>query len=350
MKNHVFISYSRDDETFVLKLVEEFEKRGIEAWIDQGYIVSGEAWRRQIVEAIDQSTAVIFVISPESVQSKYVLKEIEIAESADKKIIPLVYQQADFPPDIRFILTGLQQFDFTKGNYEKNIDRLMGDVIKGEKTVRSDQIPAVRGVQPVREKSVVRKWLLWGFLGIVVITLMGFGLNNFPLQEEPSVTRVENEVEVSSSSSETPEPELIAISEDSQVSPSGSEEVAQSENVADLRELLQLAHGLGRVESLSWSDNGLLAAGGEDSDVHIWEPSTGEELWRFTKPSGMVNSLTWSPDGALIVSGAADQVVGIWDVASGEEVQTLFDNEAVVLAVAWSEGGAIWLPDRRMIL
>jgi len=50
MPDHVFISYSREDEEFVLKLKDELEERGFPIWLDTGGIRAGEAWRASIVE------------------------------------------------------------------------------------------------------------------------------------------------------------------------------------------------------------------------------------------------------------------------------------------------------------
>ncbi len=69
MPDYVFISYARDDNDFVLKLTSDLAQRGVSVWLDTGSIRAGEAWRGSIVEAIENCTAFLIVLSPKSVAS-----------------------------------------------------------------------------------------------------------------------------------------------------------------------------------------------------------------------------------------------------------------------------------------
>ena len=66
MVGQVFFSYSRKDHEFVDQLAEDLEARGIEAWVDRGDIVAGEAgWRQQIVEGIKASSVFLRLVASE---------------------------------------------------------------------------------------------------------------------------------------------------------------------------------------------------------------------------------------------------------------------------------------------
>ncbi|MEM6284459.1 MAG: TIR domain-containing protein [Chloroflexota bacterium] len=55
---------------------------------------------REIVDAINASSALVVVISPDSVASKWVQREIKMAQDQGKKIIPYVYREADLPDSL----------------------------------------------------------------------------------------------------------------------------------------------------------------------------------------------------------------------------------------------------------
>jgi WD40 repeat protein len=86
----VFLSYSRRDAEFVQALVEGLERRGRSVWIDIDGIGGGEVFPAAIRTAIEQSDAFVFVITPESVQSRYCESEIEYALELKKRVIPVL--------------------------------------------------------------------------------------------------------------------------------------------------------------------------------------------------------------------------------------------------------------------
>ena len=69
-KYDIFISYSRKDKYQVDKIVDILKFRGYKVWIDIDGIESGEAFRKTIVEAIENSSIMIFFSSDASNKSK----------------------------------------------------------------------------------------------------------------------------------------------------------------------------------------------------------------------------------------------------------------------------------------
>ena len=82
------------------------------------------------------------------------------------------------------------------------------------------------------------------------------------------------------------------------------------------------------IESLAFSKDGkLLASGGADNTIKLWDVSTGNELKTFlghvsTLPIG-VTSVQFSPDSKTLFSSGGDCKVRVWDVASGRELRIL---------------------------
>lgn len=98
------------------------------------------------------------------------------------------------------------------------------------------------------------------------------------------------------------------------------------------------------VTSVAFSpDNKTLASGSLDTNIKLWDVSSGKEL--KTLPSnnsfGEVNSVMFSPDGKTLAAGYRDVPFNLWDVASGKDPKTFSANSdgATILSVAFSPNG-----------
>lgn len=105
-----FISYSRVDQDFAMKLANDLRQKGIEIWFDQFDIPTGALWDIEIEKALKLCSTFIVIISESSVGSKNVLDEISYAIDERKKIIPIKLAQCDIP----FRLRRFQHIDFSK--------------------------------------------------------------------------------------------------------------------------------------------------------------------------------------------------------------------------------------------
>lgn len=108
----LFISHSSRDDEFGLKLVEDLRRElgSDEAvWYDsEGGLYGGESWWRKIVSVLEKCDVFVIIVSPNSMNSKWVMKELDIATSERKRIVPVLYRQCDVPADLRAI----QQISF----------------------------------------------------------------------------------------------------------------------------------------------------------------------------------------------------------------------------------------------
>ena len=126
MDGQIFFSYSRRDGDFVDQLSGDLESRGIDVWIDRGDIFAGDTtWRQQIVEAIKSCSVFFIVLSPNSFGSNNVNRELTLAERHNKTIIPIFYKSAEIPNSMAYQLAGLQQLDFSTGDYDENLLSLL---------------------------------------------------------------------------------------------------------------------------------------------------------------------------------------------------------------------------------
>lgn len=64
-----FVSYSRKDSDFALRLAEDLKAAGANVWMDQLDIVGGQHWDRAVEAALDICPRVLVLLSPASVSS-----------------------------------------------------------------------------------------------------------------------------------------------------------------------------------------------------------------------------------------------------------------------------------------
>lgn len=124
---HVFISYSRQDTRIVDRLVRELEAAAVEIWIDREDIPGGAKWRRQIVDAIEGADAVLVALSPNADASDNMRKELDIADEAKKRFLPVEIRRTVIPKDMLWHLAGFQQIDLAT-NFDVGVKRLVESV------------------------------------------------------------------------------------------------------------------------------------------------------------------------------------------------------------------------------
>jgi len=98
----LFLCHSAKDKDFAHRLATDLNARGIGVWIDEAEMRIGDSLIGKIEEAIDQVDCLGVVLSPDSVSSEWVLKEVRIAlhtEFAGKRliVIPLLYRNCELP-------------------------------------------------------------------------------------------------------------------------------------------------------------------------------------------------------------------------------------------------------------
>lgn len=75
----------------------------------------------------------------------------------------------------------------------------------------------------------------------------------------------------------------------------------------------------------------------EDDAIHLWDALTGQETAVLSGHVRYVTGLAYSPDGKLLASGGADDTLRIWNTDNGENTHTIpLDNRSGFIALAFS--------------
>ena len=115
-----FISYSRQEVTFVDSISRELEKRGIRTWVDFRNLVPGHPWQPQLDEAVQNADAILLVVSKASMSSGPVKDEWTKSLAAGRRIILILFE----PCKLDSGLAGLDWVDFTK-RFDRAMDTLI---------------------------------------------------------------------------------------------------------------------------------------------------------------------------------------------------------------------------------
>jgi WD40 repeat protein len=329
---YVFISYSRDDQEYVDRLVAHLDSFGLEVWVDREDIPVGTPYRRIIQNAIDGCDAVVLVMTKSSQASASVNDELDWARIQAKPILPL-------------LLGGGLWFSMTQVHYEDVSD---GDLpsdpfvarVRELATSSGTKVPAAAvpkatlrpGTAPgtVRRlfsrmastttSKLFRRIQRLAFLGVLVLagsvvlaSFLGRGPDDKSLDDKagPQVT---------------PTPQTSAATT--------TTTVATTTTVRDGPfQLLSSIETDREVWTVAFQPGGsLVVSGGSDGRIKYWDPETGELLKGPLERAhtGATRSLVFLGDD-LLLSGGEDGMLALWDVETAALLQRIESAHAGAL-------------------
>jgi hypothetical protein len=110
----VFISHSSLDQWVARKISEELNAIGIETFLDEKDIVTGESIDDSIGQHLLQSDEMLILISPASLKSQWVFVEIGGAKVLAKRLIPILFHVGanELPPLLsRYLARDLNEIE-----------------------------------------------------------------------------------------------------------------------------------------------------------------------------------------------------------------------------------------------
>ncbi|MEM7255255.1 MAG: TIR domain-containing protein [Pseudomonadota bacterium] len=119
-----FVSYGGEDKATAFRLVELLESDGLRCWIAPRDIDVGRPFQGEIVLGIEDSKAVIVLCSADSLVSRHVNREVERADSKDKRIIPVFIEDVEPKGALSYYFGSLQRLVVA----DQPVDRYAADV------------------------------------------------------------------------------------------------------------------------------------------------------------------------------------------------------------------------------
>jgi TolB protein len=294
----VFISYAREDLSFVKRLARDLKKSGYDVWYDLSGLDGGSRWGTEIQNAIRDSQYVITVLSPDSVVSEWVEREFLFASNLKLIIIPLYYRECELP----LIYLNLNYIDVRGKNYHQNRADILDAFIDKPETER-EPLP------PPKKSSHI------GWIALVFLLVIGLGytvFNVFTHSEPPTVMSTETMTLVKTETT-LPIPVTVTVSAPPAIP-------------------AMITTG-GRWIAFNSSMSG-------NHDIYMIDVN-GENLTQLTNSPAHEYYPSWSPDGYELVFqtlDGPDMELAIVNIKS-KSVRKLTENSCGDWGPSWSPDG-----------
>jgi hypothetical protein len=109
----VFLSYHADDDAAAAAVRRSLEAAGFDVWDPKGAVLPGEDSHRATAEALRDAQALVVLLSPEAIRSRWVRDEVSYALGEPRfegRLIPVVVRPV---PKIPWILGKLHVIQLT---------------------------------------------------------------------------------------------------------------------------------------------------------------------------------------------------------------------------------------------
>ena len=191
MAGHIFISYSRRDAKEIDRLANQMKDVGHDVWLDRGGISGGDAWDEKIAEAVADCKAFILALSPDSVDSRHVKKELHFALEKGRRIIPVIIKPTRLPDAIDFRLGTLQRIDINSANGIEHLIDALGGKVTSDIT---EPLNFESRFSPIWHNN---KRVIFSVMGFIVMSAVVYSFIAFPKGTEGRVkilvTKIERE-------------------------------------------------------------------------------------------------------------------------------------------------------------
>jgi hypothetical protein len=140
MKQHVFISYSREDSNFVRQFIADLESADIPYWLDeQGIDHADQDFTKVINKAIETAFAAVLIASPASAKSQWVAREIDYIQMMSVDLLVIWASGDSYEAAVREELERKSYADCRREKYQSGIV----SILKELRDLRDQAIPAI---------------------------------------------------------------------------------------------------------------------------------------------------------------------------------------------------------------
>jgi WD40 repeat protein len=107
----------------------------------------------------------------------------------------------------------------------------------------------------------------------------------------------------------------------------------------DYNKMLTLNPGVWSPSIVFSPESRLIAAGGRDGFLRIWDTQSGNLISEFEAHKKGVNSVAFSPDGQLLASGGNDAMARLWATSTGDKLSQMIGGTFAIPAIAFTVDG-----------
>ena len=100
----IFLSYRSTEADFALQFAADLKNAGVRLWMDRLELKPGDDWQQELAKALDSCSAMLAVLSPDYVKSRYCMRELARADQHRKRLIPVILRpvpEAEWPLELQ---------------------------------------------------------------------------------------------------------------------------------------------------------------------------------------------------------------------------------------------------------
>ncbi len=371
----VFLSYSRRDSEFVRRLAGALTERGKDVWFDVEGIRDAEVFPAALRSAVEHSDGFVFVISPDSVASRFCEQEVEHALALRKRLVPLLHRRvadeqvpegvrernwipfddgARFDDGVQRLVDALEtDLEYTREHTRWLVKALewkaeghdRSFLLRGAELGAAERwLAGAHGRQPEptalhrefqyrsRVSATRRLRALAGAMAVLLAIAAVLGIvaldQRNEARDQGEVARA-HALAALSDAQLAFDPELAILlarrSVGTHATPQGILSLRRALDGSLLRATMSGHRDL--IRGLAFSPSGKqLATASFDGTVRIWDVRDGRELRRI---DGAGNAVTFTPDGSSLVVGRVAHGTVVHGVADGRLKRSLQQSDQV---------------------
>lgn len=147
----IFISYCSKNKTQADRIYEALTNQGLLCWYAPADIYGAERFTKVIPPAIRESRVFLLLMSPAAQESKWVHRELGVADQLDKPIFTFFLEEMTLNDEFNFVLQYDQHYPATLG-FKEQLSRLFRELPRAME--ESGTEPVHREVPPPRKKQL----------------------------------------------------------------------------------------------------------------------------------------------------------------------------------------------------
>lgn len=386
-KVRIFISYSRKDIDFVIQLAGKLKNKKYFAYFDlggdiknvEGGLAPSDIWWEQLKQDITSADVVIFVVSPDSANSKVCGKEIEWAQQQGKRLIPIIWKPISFENGPKQLTALNLVLPFSEEAAAKHFPfkGFKDSFQKLCKTIDTD-------IEWFREGrhylTLAQRWKNANYAKAQLLRIEAVNTAEIWAAKKPNVAPLPAEVifeffKASREKEQEDKQRLLRIVGRSFISPvekailEGKNEHAlrlvgagivlsidpsfqitpelwplTPKLILERKAIVAITEHSNEINGVVWHKDGIhIMTYSRDCTCKIWNSSDFMEIVSLIGHEGSVNFAEWAPNNETIVTASSDNTAILWHASDGKIKTKLIGHKGSVMIAHFS-------PNSEMVL